>query len=80
MHRSDVGQPWREIAEQMTDDASTRASKSFREWESNSLTIGSVEADREAEKLLGTLILLSEIEVRDGCGISSEPSSQKLMF
>jgi hypothetical protein len=64
MHRSDAGQPWREIAEQMTDDASTRASKSFREWESNSLTIGSVEADREAEKLLGTLILLSEIEVR----------------
>ena len=64
MHRSDVGQPWREIADQMTDDASTRASKAFCEWESNSLTIGSVEADREAEKLLGTLILLSEIEVR----------------
>lgn len=67
MHLSDVGQPWREIAERMTKDASSRADKAFREWEAGSSLAVGAEADREAEKLLGTLILLSEVEVRPFC-------------
>lgn len=61
-HLSDVGQPWRDIAERLTKDATSRADKAFKEWESNKLVLGA-DADREAEKLLGTLILLSEVEV-----------------
>lgn len=67
MHLSDSGEPWSEIADVATSDASERVQQALRERESTGAGGGrrgsEVPVTGKDEELLAGLALLSEIEV-----------------
>lgn len=76
MHLSDLGEPWREIAEVMRAEVLARIQSSFKKWEESAEGTSSI----SEEEMLAGLVIFSEIEVGLHFFFSFEGMRQRMIL